>query len=170
MEVARCFAILHVVVDTVEDQLQMITDGEADLAVAAITINTEREDTMDLSYPYYSSGLRIMTRSGAGQLAWNLLSLVLSPRALEIVFAFVFIMFIIGNLVWLLERKKNSEEFPQGYLKGVWEGIWWSIVTVTTVGYGDKAPVRSLAVCWVCLPFCLVSFSSPTSLRPSPPN
>lgn len=130
----------YVVVDTVEEQLQMVTDGEADLAIAAITINSEREDYLDFSYPYYSSGLQIMTSTGGGQVAWGLLSLALSPEALQIVFGFVFIMFILGNLVWLLERKENSEEFPRDYLRGVWDGMWWSIVTVTTVGYGDKSP------------------------------
>lgn len=29
----------------------------------------------------------------------------------------------------------NEKEFPS-----VWDGIWWAITTVTTVGYGDYAP------------------------------
>jgi polar amino acid transport system substrate-binding protein len=42
----------------------------------------------------------------------------------------------------LFERKGNSEHFPQRYIPGVWEGLWWSVVTVTTGGDAEKKLTR----------------------------
>ena len=62
-------------------------------------------------------------------------------------------LLISGHLIWWAERKANPEMFPPSYLDGVDDGLWWSTVTMTTVGYGDKAPItftgRFIGVAWM---------------------
>lgn len=50
--------------------------------------------------------------------------------------AVVFVVFISGTLMYEAERDRQPEMF-----KRYSDGIWWSVVTLTTVGYGDKYPV-----------------------------
>jgi len=72
-----------------------------------------------------------------------------------------FMVTIFACLMWLAEHEENSAEFPKRFIDGIDDGIWWAVVTVTTVGYGDKAPKtamgRIIACVWMLLGLALGS-------------
>jgi voltage-gated potassium channel len=65
---------------------------------------------------------------------WSGLQAENVPR---LVLGFVLLVFAGGPIVYLLERAKNEQ------FKTVGDGLWWAIVTFTTIGYGDKYPITT---------------------------
>lgn len=143
------------------DLLAGVQTRHLDAAVAALTITAKREKQLDFTHPFYTTGLGIaVSRSPSGGWLVKLKSLF-SFGLIKIVLGLAALLFLVGVLVWLFERKKNPQQFGDGTLNGLLSGFWWSAVTMTTVGYGDKAPVtaagRLIGLVWMFAGIIMIS-------------
>jgi len=69
------------------------------------------------------------------------LFLVFKETAFEmgVIFAFIVIIAITASAFIYIQERND----PSGQFKSLGDAMWWSFVTITTVGYGDKVPVTS---------------------------
>jgi len=135
-------------VGTSRDQLQAIVRGDADVAISAITMTPEREAEVDFSTSYFDSGLQIMVRARSGAAVWGTLKNLVSSSIRDVGIAAVAILFVLANILWLIERRRNPL-FQKGYLRGILEGIWAVVLIIATGEYGDRETpdvARRLAV------------------------
>lgn len=141
--------------------LEGVSNSSLDVGIAALTITSERERLFDFSHSYYSTGLSIATPKNLND-GWQSIIRGLFSRQMFIIFLMLaFVLFVIGTLTWLVERKKNPENFNPNPIKGIAAGMWWSAVTMTTVGYGDMTPKtlggRLIALFWMFASLLMVS-------------
>ena len=129
--------------DSVSEALKQLAAEEIDIAIGNISITDERVNLVDFTQPITRADLTILVPSQHPTL-WNVIKPFLGWAFLSSIALIYLCLFIVGNLLWLAEHQKNSEQFPKSYWQGVSEGMWCALATFTTVGYGDRYPITNL--------------------------
>ena len=145
-------------VDTVAKQIDDITRGVARLGLGGVAITGPREEVVDFSLPVLDTGLTVMTPTdaseGIGDRILAFLRAIASSDLPWLLIVFGVAVLVSAHLIWWLERHHNPD-FAVPYRRGIWDSFYWSVVTMSTVGYGDKVARgglgRVFALVWIAL-------------------
>jgi ABC-type amino acid transport substrate-binding protein len=138
---------------------QTLTLPAAEAALAAGTIDVALPvpataalaRNADLSLPLDMGTMGLATEEE--MLILSVLRNLISPVFLQLSLGLSVLLLIVGALVWFVERKANPRQFSRKVLPGLGDGFWFAGVTLSTIGYGDKAPVtvagRLISMLWM---------------------
>jgi polar amino acid transport system substrate-binding protein len=144
----------------VENSIDAIINGQLDVVIGPISITADRREKVDFSQPFFIAEIGVLVPGKPASL-WSRIKPFFGIATLSSIGLICISLFIVGNLMWLAEHRHNSEQFPKSYLSGVANGMWFAVVTLTTVGYGDRAPVtkvgRVIAGVWMMVTLVTVS-------------
>jgi polar amino acid transport system substrate-binding protein len=128
--------ILHF--DSVDESLSALANNRIDLAIGDITITDQRIKRFDFTEPIAQENLTLLLPPAPPTL-WSTLRPFLGWAFVSSIGGIYLCLLVVGNLLWLAEHRHNRA-FPREYWKGLSQGVWCALVTLTTVGYGDVVP------------------------------
>lgn len=127
--------------DQFSEMLDMVSGGDADAAIANVSITANREALFDFSQPIFESGLQIMIHSDStgGVSIWR--ALFSKDLFLAIALSFA-VLFAGGMLMWRFERS-HEDYFDMPARKAMFPAFWWALHLVVNGGFEERVP-RSL--------------------------
>jgi polar amino acid transport system substrate-binding protein len=154
-------------VSEMESILSGLEQGHFDAAIGAITITSEREKRVDFSYPAHRSGVAVALRREKGPLSALKSYAAAASELSPLIVSSLAMLVLVGIAMWFIERRHPSAQGSESSVVTLRDGLYWAVVTMTTVGYGDKTPKspigRVIAASWMLASLVWVSLLS-TSL------
>ena len=152
-------------VPQMEAILQGLERNEFDAAIGAITITPERLAQVEFSYPAHRSGVAVAVRKDTGAVAAFLNYGAVVTEISPLIAITAALLITMGVAMWLVEKPMRSATGDSA-VTSFRDGVYWAVVPMTTVGYGDKTPKtargRAIAILWMLISVALVSILSTT--------
>ncbi len=152
-------------VENVRRGIDLVAAGQYDILIGPVSITAERAERVRFTLPYFQSSLSIIARAESTPGWKRFAAAFMSKTFLAAIGVLFLVLSIVGVLIWLAERRQNHAQFPRGAVRGIGNGIWLALVTMTTVGYGDRAPLspagRVITGVWMVI--ALITASSLTA-------
>jgi ABC-type amino acid transport substrate-binding protein len=149
-----------IVAESFPSLLEMVQTGEADVVAFHLSITAEREEVMDFSHSVFEDGYQIVVPAGDGS-GFTVLSVLASSNIPRLLLILLVAFLVTAHAIWLAERNRLDSDFSRSYVHGIGDAMWYSVVTFSTVGYGDKKPKgrigRIVGVAWILFSLLLVS-------------
>lgn len=124
--------------DQFADMLGAVSAGQADLAIANISITAARETQMDFSQPIFEAGLQIMVPADAVAAPSLVRALISADLLMAIVLAFV-LLSAGGMVMWWFERRAQPY-FDRPAREALFPSFWWALNLVVNGGFEERVP------------------------------
>lgn len=148
--------------DSFPAMIESVKTGASDVAIANISITSDREKILDFSHPIYDSGLQIVVPNKERGI--NIFRLIWQSGALQLIGAAIIILLVIAHILWFFERRtadRRHDYFRDDYVGGVWDAFWWAFIIMTMGGFENEVPhsifSRVLAMFWIVVSLFFVS-------------
>jgi polar amino acid transport system substrate-binding protein len=145
--------------------LEGIRRGECDVGFASFQITSARQQCdgpgsakgciafSNQHVPQGTTGVGFMYRKARLQTSVSTNGAIFSGRVISTLCTCMILVFVAAHIIWFFESRGGNPMFARPYSQGVPQGVWWAVVTVSTIGYGDTVPRtrpgRLFAYCWI---------------------
>ncbi len=146
--------------DKVTQVLFAVEDKSAEVGIAGITINKDRESVVDFSHPMFNAGLQIAVSGAEKSGLRSVLEQVFSPRLLKLLGVLAVGIFVAGNVLWLTKFRRRID--TRRYRDGLPAGVWFAGKTLGSADFGDEEPKRPvgrlIALAWMFAGIIIIQY------------
>lgn len=162
-KIARSLNIPFDYVEVPFDEIvPLLMEERIDLVVGEVGVSAEREQLIDFTQPFLISPTAVALSKRAQSPEWEAVFQQLNRHGVwKVILIMLLTLLVFSLALWFFERHVQKGHFGGKPIHGLGSAIWFSAVTMTTVGYGDKTPQtpagRFLAFLWMFFGLLIVS-------------